>query len=69
VRVRDYGVTAPMLSQACATARYSVMLFCPLRASLSASGLMLSSPRKTRLTPARPHFPMNPLILWGTVST
>ena len=49
--------------------RYSVILFWRFLRATRLSGLMFSSPMKTRRTPARAAFSMKPEILWHSVST
>ena len=49
--------------------RYSVILFCGFLAALRLSGLMFSSPMKTRVTPARFALATKFGILWHSVST
>ena len=59
----------PCAFQASSILRYSVILFCRFLAPARLSGLMFSSPMKTRVTPARLAFSMKFGILWQSVST
>jgi len=51
-------VITPASFQASSIFRYSVILFCRFFAAIRLSGLMFSSPMKTRVTPARADFTM-----------
>ena len=55
--------------QASSIFRYSVILFCFFLAAARLSGLMFSSPMKTRRTPARAAFSMKFGSRWQSVST
>ena len=59
----------PWARQACSMVRYSVILFCRFLASSRLSGLMFSSPMKTRVHPARAAFSTKSGIRWHRVST
>ena len=59
----------PCAFQASSILRYSVILFWRFFAAARLSGLMFSSPMKTRVTPARFAFSMKFGILWHSVST
>jgi hypothetical protein len=62
-------VITPTLFHASSILRYSVILFCFFLAATRLSGLMFSSPMKTRFTPARAAFSIKFGVRWQSVST